>query len=77
MNILPIEGQKIVRMRPMTSSEIRDAGWKGMSYFTPLALELENGVILFASQDEEGNGPGAMFATQPDGEQFTLFVTKG
>ena len=33
----------------------------------PVAIEFTDGTILFASCDEEGNDPGALFVREPDG----------
>jgi hypothetical protein len=52
-----IVGQKIVKVRPMTDKERDKEGWcRGTT-----VLELSNGVLLYASSDEEGNDAGAMF----------------
>jgi hypothetical protein len=63
-----IHGQKIKTTRPMTAKEIRDEGW----YEGTTVIVLENGVKLYASQDSEGNGSGALFGSRPDGSQFAL-----
>ena len=50
-------GQKIVKIRPMTNREKENEGW----YRGTTVLELDNGVLLYASSDEEGNDAGALF----------------
>lgn len=57
-------GSKIVNMRAMTKKEMKAEDWDGPPC---IALELDNGSILYPSRDEEGNGPGAMFGTGKDG----------
>ncbi|MFA7101301.1 MAG: hypothetical protein WC196_06180 [Bacilli bacterium] len=54
-----VTGQTIVKVRPMTQKEIDKEGW----YRGTTVLELSNGVLLYASSDEEGNDAGAMFGT--------------
>ena len=59
--------QTIKAVRPMTKKEIESEGWYGGT----TVLVLSNGVKLYASQDEEGNGPGCIFGC--DGKkQFGL-----
>ena len=52
--------QKIVGVRKMTEREREWEGWENDPSPT-FALELENGVVLYPSMDEEGNGGGALF----------------
>ena len=54
-----ILGSKIVDVRPMTKAEMKKEFWD--SDEIPTAIVLESGVILYPSQDSEGNGPGCMF----------------
>jgi hypothetical protein len=56
-----IEGRKILRLRPMTEAELAREGWDLDAHGVPTALELEGGIVLYASCDPEGNGPGALF----------------
>lgn len=51
-----LAGRKIVTARYLTDQEISVLGWHGSS----LVLELDNGLLLYASADDEGNGPGAI-----------------
>ena len=52
-----IIGQKIVSVRQATDSEKRANHWD--EDFT--VIELENGIKLYPSCDDEGNGPGIIF----------------
>lgn len=54
----PIVGQKIKAIRPMTILERKAEGW---DWDGNTVIELENGILLYASMDEEGNGPGSLF----------------
>jgi len=51
-------GKKIVEVRPMTEEELESEGWDG-GHGTVLVLD--DGTLLYPSQDEEGNGTGVMF----------------
>lgn len=50
-------GQTITQVRPMTDKERDKEGW----YRGTTVIVLGNGVLLYASSDEEGNDAGAMF----------------
>ncbi len=64
-----VKGQKIVAVRPMVKDEMIAEGWDEPA----LVLMLENGTILYASRDPEGNGPGALFGYNPKkNERFVL-----
>tara|TARA_R100001594_G_C3926602_1_gene237076 strand:+ start:399 stop:608 length:210 start_codon:yes stop_codon:yes gene_type:complete len=60
-----LEGAKIVKVREMTRQESQAEGWS-LGRNGCRVLELSNGVKLYASQDYEGNGPGALFFTKSD-----------
>ena len=61
----PLIGKTIVKVRPMTQKEATEEGFESphMSRFEEwtAVLELSDGSAIYASQDEEGNGPGALF----------------
>lgn len=57
-------GRTITSVRYMTQEEAEDLDW----YSCALVIELDDGTILYPSQDEEGNGPGALFGNQGDEE---------
>ena len=61
-----IIGQTIKTVRAMTEKEIEAEGWEP-GYGVPVLIELMNGMKIYPSCDEEGNGPGALFGTAPDG----------
>ena len=65
-------GQTIKAVRPMTKKELTAEGWEtGSRHGTPTALVLADGTVLYASQDPEGNGPGALFGKK-GGDAFAL-----
>lgn len=64
-------GLEIVGIRKLTKKEIKDEGWGG-SIDVPMAIVLSDGTLLYASRDEEGNGPGQIFGKAPDGKAFQL-----
>jgi len=56
-------GRTIVEVRPMTDEEKYAEGWEHF-VGSPLVLILDNGLKLYPSEDEEGNGPGALFGAK-------------
>ena len=58
-----LEGAKIVKIREMTTKEANAEGWE-LYRDGCRVLVLSNGINLYASQDYEGNGPGALFFTE-------------
>lgn len=65
-----IVGAKIKAVRWMTDLEKNLEGWGDEGQI--VVLQLDSGVCLYASMDEEGNGPGALFGR--DGKKgFLLF----
>ncbi len=63
-----IEGARIKTVRRMTDAETRREYWDEPG----LALVLDTGTILYASRDNEGNGPGALFGMTQDGRSFQV-----
>ena len=54
-----LNGRTIRCATYLSTEEAKGLGWYGRA----LAIELDNGVVIFASQDDEGNGPGALFTS--------------
>jgi len=52
-----LTGAKVIRVREMTSTEIDGQAWDRGT----VVIEFDNGIKIFASRDDEGNGPGSMF----------------
>jgi hypothetical protein len=69
----PVVGQTIVAIRAMTKKELEAEGWEEDNFSGPPAvIMLANGTRIYASQDEEGNGPGALFGSEKNGTSFYL-----
>ena len=62
---VPLVGQKIVEVRPMTTEEMENEGWDVHAHMEiPAAIVTEKGTVIFPMRDPEGNGPGCLTATQ-------------
>jgi len=61
-------GNKIVAVRPMTKAEMNEEYWDGP---VAVVLVLDNGTKLYASCDDEGNRPGALFGKDENGKSFS------
>jgi hypothetical protein len=55
-------GKKLIEVRQMTEEKVEYEGWPGAGDDTVLVLD--DGTRVFASSDEEGNNPGALFVGQ-------------
>lgn len=66
-----ITGRRITAIRPMTSKELADECWRER-HTKPIAIVLDDGTIIYAARDEEGNGPGALFGRLANGEHITV-----
>lgn len=49
-------GRKIMAVRYMSHEEAERLGWEARG----IVLQLDNGLLIFPAQDDEGNGPGAL-----------------
>jgi hypothetical protein len=63
-------GRTIVAVRYLTDAEVENLGW----YSASVVLLLDNGAMIFPSQDDEGNNAGALFGQGKKGEEITLPV---
>lgn len=52
-------GRTIKAVSYMLPAEVESHGWEGRA----LMIELDNGLVIYPSQDDEGNGPGALFTS--------------
>lgn len=68
----PLVGRRIVAVRPMTVEMARRHGW----WTRTTVLELDDGTLLYASADDEGSGPGALFGVSQDGWSFAYPVLR-
>lgn len=64
-----LRGTKIRAVRNMTRHELEEQGWE--SEEPGVVIELEDGIKLFPSHDEEGNRPGVMVGMYA-GKEFYL-----
>lgn len=67
---IQIVGARIAKIRTMTREEMKINGWSP-SISPAFAIELDNGVVLYAASDYEGNEPGAIFGHLGD-QTFTV-----
>ncbi len=61
-------GGTIKTVRWMTEEEMEKEGWERRA----VVLEMAEGGKIYASQDEEGNGPGTLFGEDRNGD--TIFI---
>lgn len=54
-----LKGRKIVSVRYMTTEEMDSLGWSSRC----VILQLDNGMLIYPSMDDEGNGAGALFTS--------------
>jgi hypothetical protein len=67
-------GRTILRVRFMNAKELEREGWDGAG--GAIALDLNDGGILYASCDDEGNNAGVFFAMSPRGEALRVHPIK-
>ena len=64
-------GQKIAEIRKMTEAEAETEGWDITNQVASVIV-LQNGIKIYASQDDEGNGVGTLFGSTQEGTTFYL-----
>jgi len=69
MNLI---GRKIVDVINLNKQIVEDEGW-GDSPYPCIGLLLDDGNIIYPSQDSEGNGPGALFGKNVK-EDVSFFI---
>lgn len=68
-------GRTIKELRWMTDEEKEAEGWdQGES--VPILI-LDDGSMIFPSQDEEGNGGGFLFGKTPAPENKSIYIMPG
>lgn len=72
----PVVGATVVAVRPLTAQEAERFGWSLRRHEAAVAVVLSTGAVLVPSQDYEGNGPGALFGFDADGD-FVLNPGQG
>ena len=69
-----LRGLMITNVRLATQRELDNRlGWDR----TCIAIDLDNGLTLYASCDEEGNGPGDIFAYDSEGYPVSFLYDHG
>ncbi len=63
-------GARLVGVRTLSARELAREGWPADDH--ALALVFDNGLIVYASRDDEGNGPGALFGATARGQGFRI-----
>ena len=63
-------GKKIVSVRYLTDEEQEGLGWDNSA----IVFILDDGTVFFPSQDDEGNGAGAIFGQTKDCKEITCPV---
>lgn len=68
-------GAKIVKIERLSEELAEENGWNDNSHSCAV-IHLDDGTVLFPSQDAEGNGPGALFGSKTDekGEVIDFIV---
>lgn len=54
-----LQGRTIVKVGYMSEEEAEAMGWSAR----PIVIELDNGLLLYPSMDDEGNDGGALFTS--------------
>jgi hypothetical protein len=63
-----LAGQTITAAKYMTDEDAENLGW----YQRGLFIGLSNGSYLIVQQDDEGNGPGALYLMDKNGNDTIL-----
>lgn len=67
-----VTGRVIVSLRKMSRTELEAESWEKGRHGAPSVLVLSDGTRIYAARDSEGNGPGALFATDKHGKGFRV-----
>lgn len=59
-------GRKIKAVRYLLPDEVENLGW----YSRSVVIELDNGVLVWPSRDDEGNDAGSLFTTDDRADTF-------
>ena len=68
MNLI---GRKIVGVVRLSDDLREKEGWENSPHFG-VSIVLDDGSFIYASQDEEGNGPGAFFGFKDEQSYYIL-----
>ena len=67
-------GKKIESVRWMSDGEAKAMDWE---HSRPIVIQLDDGSIVFPSQDDEGNDGGTLRGQGPKGESLVFPVNGG
>ena len=67
-------GQTITAVRLLTDAEAKAEGWEITAHEPCIVIETSGGWKLYPSRDDEGNGPGALFAIDPADQAVRIFA---
>jgi hypothetical protein len=63
-----LTGLTVTGVRNLNQRELDKLGWEPRRGAMLAAIVFNDGTIVFASMDPEGNGPGCLFGQDSDGE---------
>lgn len=70
-------GLKVTDVRELTDIELEIEGWEPGYGDIPVAIIFDDGSMIYASSDPEGNGPGAIFGITKSGESLIVVPMDG
>lgn len=59
-------GRTVTNVRCMTAEELEAENWDA-HWANPTAIVFDDGTVVYASRDDEGNGPGVLFGIDSTG----------
>lgn len=65
-------GRKIVGVRAIAPEEMESEGWDALYGMACSVLILDDGSLVYPSQDPEGNGPGTLFGKLANGTAVSI-----
>jgi len=65
-----LENQTVREVRQMTDTELEHEGWNHYRGKSPTIIVFEDSTKIYPSMDPEGNGPGALFGIESNGQSF-------
>lgn len=68
-------GRRVVGLRTLHQRDMAANGWEDYTFRSVTAIVFDDGSQLFASCDEEGNGPGALFGVDHHSNQVIVEAT--
>lgn len=73
IEVRPLVGQRIVKVRKMTRAELAERDWPDQGRFGgPMVIVVEDGTMIYPMADPEGNGPGHLIARDKKGPEYDV-----